>query len=91
MRQVADNQTVGDAAVLVHHEEIRHVVSATRVHQLAELVAAAVQPLRAREDEAHFLTKKEEFLSMFRIQSAKDRLGPNSIGSTLFQIQDLNL
>jgi hypothetical protein len=60
VRQVADNQTVRDAAVLVHHEEVRHVVSAARVHQLAELVAAAVQPLRAREDEAHFLTKKKK-------------------------------
>jgi hypothetical protein len=64
VRQVADDQTVGDAAVLVHHEEVRHVVSATRVHQLAELVAAAVQPLRARKDEAHLLKKFFFFISV---------------------------
>ncbi len=84
MRQVADDETVGDAAVLVNHEEVRHVVSAARVHQLAELVAAAVQPLRAREDEAHFLQIKIQLLYLcLLLRTHQGKADPDPIRNVL--------
>lgn len=49
VRHVANDQRVGDAAVLVHHDEIRHLVGLARLHQLFDLVVAAVHALRVRE------------------------------------------
>ena len=46
--QVADDETVGLAAVLVHHDEVGDVVGAAGLHQLLELVVAAVESLRVR-------------------------------------------
>ena len=52
---MADDQTVGDAAVLVNHHEVRDVVRSARVHQLLVLVRAPIQSLTVGEDEPQLL------------------------------------
>ena len=53
--QVADDEPVWHATVLVHHQEVGDVVGPAGVHQLAELVAATVESLRPGEDQPHLL------------------------------------
>ena len=46
--------------VLVYDHEVCDVVGAASVHQLVELVAAPVQPLRSREQQPKLLNKALE-------------------------------
>ena len=55
VRQMANDETVRHTAMLVDNEKVGDVVGAARVHQLVELVAAAVQPLRPGKQQLQLL------------------------------------
>lgn len=55
VREVAEHEGVGHAAVLVHDDEVRHLVGAARVRQLGHDVVTAVDARRVGDAEAQFL------------------------------------
>ena len=83
--QVADDQAVGLAAMLVHHQEVGHVISATRLQQLFELVVAPVESLRVRHDQTEFFG--EAFQSGRRVAGGRDHhLGVLDAGPPVFVV-----
>ncbi len=48
-------------AVLVHHDEIRHFVGATRLDEVLDDIVAAVDPVRVRKDQPHLLVNEGEW------------------------------
>mgnify|MGYP006969722754 FL=1 len=55
VREVTEHERVGDAAVLVHDDEVRHLVRAARVGQFGHDVVTAVDAGRIGNAEAQFL------------------------------------
>ncbi len=58
--EVADDEPVGLASVLVDEDEVRHLVLAAGVDELLGGVVAAVDALGVGEDEAHLLDELDE-------------------------------
>lgn len=59
--EVTEHERVRDAAVLVHDDEVRHLVRAARVGQFGHDVVTAVDSGRIRDAEAQFFCKLLEF------------------------------
>lgn len=63
--EVTEHERVRDAAVLVHDDEVRHLVRAARVGQFGHDVVTAVDSGRIRDAEAQFLVVSVESLLGF--------------------------
>lgn len=79
VREMTEHERVGDAAVLVHDDEVRHLVRAARIGQFGHDVVTAVDAGRIGNAEAQFLFERRE---VFRVRRGGGRKWRTGEGTT---------